>query len=62
MTTSTQTTKSSVDAARDHLDTAQYHLTDAIGYLDGARRSRTEEVLDRVGAALADLDRIRRAL
>ena len=57
-----QAAKLDIDSARDHLDTAQYYVSDAIGYLDGARRTRVEEILDRVGKALADLDRLREVL
>ncbi|MCV7214712.1 hypothetical protein H7J51_05360 [Mycobacterium crocinum] len=51
-----------IDSARGHLDTAQCHLSDAIEYLDAARRTRAEEILDRTTAALADLDRLRATL
>ncbi|OBA66050.1 hypothetical protein A5633_03020 [Mycolicibacterium elephantis] len=51
-----------LDCAQDHLDTCQYYMSDAIGYLDGARKTRAEEILDKVTRALADLDRLREAL
>lgn len=48
--------------ASGHLDTAACLLTDAVGYLDGARRTRAEEILERITAALAELDRLREVL
>lgn len=51
-----------LDRARGHLDTAICHLTDAASYLHGARATRAQQILDRITAALADLDRIREAL
>lgn len=57
-----QAAKVDVDSARDHIDTAQYYLTDAVGYLEAARCARATEILDHVSAVLADLDRLRAAL
>ncbi|MDX1890124.1 hypothetical protein [Mycolicibacterium sp. 050158] len=51
-----------IDNARGHLDTAACQISDAVGYLDDARRARAAEILDRVSAALVELDRLRRAL
>jgi hypothetical protein len=51
-----------IDSARGHLDTAACHINDAVGHLDGARRTRAQEILDHVSAVLADLDRLRAAL
>ena len=51
-----------IDSARGHLDTVACHLTDAVGYLEGARRTRAQEILDHAAAVLADLDRLRAAL
>ncbi|ORA69342.1 hypothetical protein BST23_01450 [Mycolicibacterium elephantis] len=57
-----ESAKFDIDMAQDHLDTTQYYLSDAIGYLDGARKTRATEILDKVSSALADLDRLREAL
>lgn len=51
-----------IDGARGHLDTAACQLTDAVGYLDGARQTRTQEILDHLTAVLANLDRLREVL
>jgi hypothetical protein len=51
-----------IDSARGHLDTAACQLYDAVGHLDGACRTRAQEILDHATAVLADLDRLREAL
>lgn len=51
-----------IDSARGHLDTVACHLYDAAGHLDGARRTRVTEILDRATAVLAELDHFREAL
>lgn len=54
--------KWAIDNARGHLDTVACHVNDGIGHLGGARQTRATEILDRVTAVLADLDRLRAAL
>jgi hypothetical protein len=54
--------KVEIDGARGHADTAICLLDSAIEHLDGARRTRAQEILDRVSTLLADLDRLRAAL
>lgn len=51
-----------LDSARGHIDTACCLIDDAIGHLDGARETRAIEILERLAAALAELDRLRAAL
>lgn len=51
-----------LDAARGHADTAICLLDSAIEHLDGARKTRATEILDKVSTLLADLDRLRAAL
>lgn len=51
-----------LDSARGHLDTAACLIDSAIEHLDGARKTRAIEILDRVSVALVDLDRLRAAL
>ena len=46
-----------IDSARGHLDTTACLVDSATEHLDGARKT-----LDRITAALADLDRLRAAL
>lgn len=51
-----------IDAARGHLDTAICQLTNAAGHLEGARNARAVDILDRLAAGMADLDRLREGL
>lgn len=51
-----------LDAARDHLDTAQYYLADATGRLEGARRTRSVVIAEQITRILADLDRLREVI
>lgn len=51
-----------IDSARGHTDTVVCLIDSAIEHLDGARRTRAQEILDRAGALLADLDHLREAL
>lgn len=57
-----QAAKSDLDSARAHIDTAVYYTSDVIGYLDGARRTRAQDILDRITHVLVELDRLREAL
>lgn len=51
-----------IDAARGHTDTVCCLIDNAIGHLDGARKTRATEILDQATALLAELDRLRAAL
>lgn len=51
-----------IDSARGHVDTACCLIDDAVGHLDGARKTRATEILDKATAVLAELDRLRAAL
>lgn len=51
-----------VDGARGHADTMCCLIDSATEHLDGARRTRAQEILDRARTVLADLDRLRAAL
>ena len=51
-----------VDGARGHADTLCCLIDSATENLDGARRTRAQEILDRARLVLADLDRLRAAL
>lgn len=51
-----------VDGARGHADTMCCLIDSAVEHLDGARRTRAEEIVDRARMVLADLDRLRAAL
>ncbi|KRD04958.1 hypothetical protein ASE48_20165 [Mycobacterium sp. Root265] len=51
-----------VDGARGHADTVCCLIDSAAAHLDGARRARAEEILDRARFVLADLDQLRSAL
>lgn len=58
----TYAAKWDIDAARGHADTAICLLDSAIENLDGARRTRTTEILDKVSTLLADLDQLAEVL
>lgn len=51
-----------VDGARGHADTMCCLIDSATEHLDGARKTRATEILDRARLVLADLDRLRAAL
>ncbi len=51
-----------VDGARGHADTLCCLIDSATENLDGARRTRAEEILDQARIVLADLDKLRAAL
>ncbi|MBI5536691.1 MAG: hypothetical protein HY898_28485 [Deltaproteobacteria bacterium] len=51
-----------VDGARGHADTLCCLIDSATEHLDGARKTRATEILDRARAVLADLDRLRATL
>ena len=51
-----------VDGARGHADTLCCHIDSATEHLDGARKTRATEILDRARTVLADLDRLRATL
>lgn len=57
-----QAARLDLETACDHLDAAVYIAAVAAEYLDGARKTRATEILDKVSSALADLDRLRAAL
>ncbi|OBB42706.1 hypothetical protein [Mycobacterium sp. 852002-51961_SCH5331710] len=57
-----QAAKHAIDSARDHIDTSAYYLHDAIGHLDGARRTRAQQIHDNITSTLAALDRLRETL
>jgi regulator of extracellular matrix RemA (YlzA/DUF370 family) len=47
---------------RDYANTRSRLIDNAIGHLDGARKTRATEILDQATALLAELDRLRAAL
>lgn len=51
-----------VDGARGHADTLCCLIDSATEHLDGARKTRATEILDRARTVLADLDRLRATL
>lgn len=57
-----QAARLDLETACDHLDSAAWIAAGASEYLDGARRTRATEIVDRLRGALADLDRLREAL
>lgn len=58
----TYAAKWDIDSARGHLDTTACLVDSATEHLDGARKTRATEILDKVSTLLADLDRLRAAL
>lgn len=51
-----------IDSARGYLDTTVCLIDSATEHLDGARKTRATEILDKARSVLADLDRLRAAL
>lgn len=50
-----------LDAAHKFIDSAQFYLGGIVDEMTGARRTRAQEVLDRIDAAMADLERLQAA-
>lgn len=50
-----------IDAARKFIDSAEFYLGGVVDEMPDDRRVRTQDVIDRLGVAMADLDRIREA-
>lgn len=51
-----------LDASRGHLDTAACLLDDCVGRLEGDAKDRAVDLLDKVTALLAQVDKLRAAL